>query len=403
MWNKRSFGFNGQTFFMKTILLPLLMIVGLQSFVHAQPSYRYRVPRPKPIYYHPNYEKQTIQIALLLDVSNSMDGLIEQAKSQLWNLVLTTGKLRCGSISPNVEIAVYEYGRPTNSIRKGFVRQLTPFTRNLDLISQILFNIRTNGGEEYCGQAIYQALDELYWTNNPNDYKVIFIAGNEDFRQGNIQYRTACSWANRKGITVNTIYCGDYQQGIREHWNLAAECGNGSYSSINQNLIIDEMPTPYDDEIISLNEQLNQTYLSYGRNGKSAATAQAMADRQNKSLNKSAAVKRTMAKSKQNIYNNADWDMVDKSNEDEAFLSKVDRRELDDSLQGKSDTEIKRIVKQKSNDRKIIQQKIAEKSVLREQFIAAAHKNNKNESTLETEMEKIILNQAARFKMKPTE
>ena len=33
-----------------------------------------------------------IQVAILLDVSNSMDGLIEQAKAQLWNMVSVMGR-----------------------------------------------------------------------------------------------------------------------------------------------------------------------------------------------------------------------------------------------------------------------------------------------------------------------
>ena len=32
-------------------------------------------------------KKQTIKVALLLDTSNSMDGLINQAKAQLWEIV----------------------------------------------------------------------------------------------------------------------------------------------------------------------------------------------------------------------------------------------------------------------------------------------------------------------------
>ena len=35
-----------------------------------------------------------IQVALLLDTSNSMDGLIEQAKSRLWNIINTLTTLK---------------------------------------------------------------------------------------------------------------------------------------------------------------------------------------------------------------------------------------------------------------------------------------------------------------------
>src|SRR5688572_20524951 len=165
-----------------------------------------------------------IQAAILLDVSGSMNGLIEQAKAQLWNMVTVMGKAKCEGQSPQIEIALYEYGSPKNDPKKGFVKQLSPFTTDLDGLSAQLFSLTTNGGDEYCGQVIYSSIDELKWDTSSLNYKVIFIAGNEDFLQGSIHYTKACQAARDKGIIVNTIYCGDKEQGIREHWNLAGEC-----------------------------------------------------------------------------------------------------------------------------------------------------------------------------------
>src|SRR5688572_17755177 len=65
-----------------------------------------------------------IQVAILLDVSNSMDGLIEQAKAQLWNMVSVMGKATCNDAVPNIEIALYEYGRPANDVRAGYVKRI---------------------------------------------------------------------------------------------------------------------------------------------------------------------------------------------------------------------------------------------------------------------------------------
>src|SRR5687768_2738898 len=54
---------------------------------------------------------QTIMLALLLDTSNSMDGLIDQAKGQLWKIVneIAAAKGADGN-QPNIKIALYEYG-----------------------------------------------------------------------------------------------------------------------------------------------------------------------------------------------------------------------------------------------------------------------------------------------------
>ena len=44
---------------------------------------------------HPNPGKPFIKVALLLDTSNSMDGLIDQAKAQLWDIVNELSYAKC--------------------------------------------------------------------------------------------------------------------------------------------------------------------------------------------------------------------------------------------------------------------------------------------------------------------
>src|SRR5689334_24370091 len=84
-----------------------------------------------------------IQAAILLDVSNSMDGLINQAKAQLWNMVSVMGKAKCDGVTPQIEIALYEYGRTNNDVNKGYVKQISAFTSDLDKLSQNLFSLTT--------------------------------------------------------------------------------------------------------------------------------------------------------------------------------------------------------------------------------------------------------------------
>src|SRR5690606_33770961 len=57
-----------------------------------------------------NLAEQIIQVAILLDTSSSMDGLIDQAKSRLWNIVNTLTTLRYNGKKPIIEISLYEYG-----------------------------------------------------------------------------------------------------------------------------------------------------------------------------------------------------------------------------------------------------------------------------------------------------
>ena len=343
-----------------------------------------------------------IQAAILLDVSGSMDGLIEQAKSQLWTMVSTLGKATCtNGTSPQVELALYEYGRSDNNATRGYVKQLSPFTNDLDEVSKILFSLRTNGGDEYCGQVIYTSLDELKWDTSSQNYKVIFIAGNEDFLQGNLHYTKACTIAKSKGVIVNTIYCGDRMQGIREHWNLAGECGNGSFTNINQDAKEPDIPTPYDNTLVTLNEKLNTTYIGYGDFGQQNKSRQEEVDKLN-GYSSSVSAKRVAAKAQSNVYNNSSWDLVDAVKADSTYFSKVDMRTLPDSLKNKSRVQLQEIVKTKSVERSKIQKEIETVNLNREKFIAvekAKSANTKTEQTLESEVEKIIKLQAKRFNM----
>jgi hypothetical protein len=339
-----------------------------QPIQHERYPYRTRTIPYQPVRNQSPYNKPKIQAAIILDVSNSMDGLIEQAKMQLWNMVTTMGRATCNEIRPQIEIALYEYGRTSINPRKGYIKQLIGFTSNLDLLSSVLFNLKTDGGEEFASQAIYSSLVELNWDENPNSYKTIFISGNESFLQGPDYVRRACVLAKQKGVMINAIFCGDRMEGVRLNWKIMQECGGGSYSNINQNERPVEFETPYDEELMTLNEELNSTYVYYGNAGRNRAFTQKDMDSKNKSMSKSAYVKRIEAKSNKAIYNNSEWDLVDKMESNPSIIQSIDKNQLADSLKGKSNAEIEKVIKKSAEKRKEIQRKISDKTTKRNAF-----------------------------------
>jgi len=135
--------------------------------------------------------RPTAQLALLLDTSNSMDGLINQAKTQLWNIVGEFTKTKLGDQVPKLQVALYEYGNDGLPATEGYLRQVVPLTEDLDKISEALFALKTDGGEEYCGRVILTATKQLDWSQAKRDLRCMFIAGNEPFSQGEVDYQTA--------------------------------------------------------------------------------------------------------------------------------------------------------------------------------------------------------------------
>jgi len=324
-------------------------------------------------------ENTKIQVAILLDTSNSMDGLIEQAKSRLWNIVNTLTTLKYSGKTPTIEIALYEYGNDGLSAEKNYIRQVTALTTDLDLISEKLFSLKTNGGSEYCGAVISDATKELKWDDGKNNMKLVYIAGNEAFNQGGINYKDAIGTALKNNIYVNTIFCGDQNEGIKLLWKDGADTATGKYFNINSNQTIQYILTPYDTKINELNIQINTTYVGYGVKGETKKMNQMVQDKNAESISAANSTERAVSKSSA-IYRNDDWDLIDRVKEDKDALSKIKAEELPSELKGKSAEEIKKFVAEKTKERETIQKEIAELAKKRQDFIdAEAKKQNKQD------------------------
>lgn len=342
----------------------------------------------------PPAKDQNIQLAILLDTSNSMDGLIDQAKSQLWKIVNELAAAKCADgKKPSIKIALYEYGNDNLSSHEGYIRQVSGLTDDLDLISEKLFSLSTNGGNEFCGHVINSSLRQLGWSTSPNDLKMIFIAGNEPFTQGGIAYHTACGLAREKGIVVNTIFCGPFDEGMSTNWKDGADITGGSYMSIEQNRKTVYVPTPYDDRISALNEKLNQTYVYYGTSGASKKEMQATQDSNAETYGQANKVERAVSKSS-HAYRNSSWDLVDASKENEEIIAKAKDEELPKEMKGMSVPQRQAFVKEKSDERAKIQGEIQSLNKKRQEYLVANTPKEVSDIMLDAAMIKAIKEKA---------
>ncbi|MCU0429151.1 MAG: VWA domain-containing protein [Cytophagaceae bacterium] len=341
-----------------------------------------------------NNSGRKIKIALLLDTSNSMDGLIDQAKSQLWKIVNELSKAQSDTSKPSLQIALYEYGNDRLTPSENYIRMVTPLTEDLDQLSEDLFSLSTMGGSEFCGAAIQSSLQQLQWNGEGQDLQLIFIAGNEPFNQGNIDYKTSCGRAKEKRISINTIYCGDYETGIREFWKDGATLTGGYFMNIDQNKKTVYIETPYDDSIAVLNEELNNTYVYYGQQGLEKKNKQISQDVNSNAYGKSNAVERTLSKTK-HVYKNESWDLVDASKQSGFSYSSVQRGSLPAELQQYSDAQLKAFVEKQAAKRNQLKSQLAQLGALREKYIVEKSKSMAGaDHSLDAAMLKAVRTQA---------
>jgi hypothetical protein len=362
-----------------------LLVIFLISCGTSYSNIKKENPEP-PSIEAPAVSPQKIMLALLLDTSNSMDGLIEQAKSQLWTIVNELSAAKCtDGTRPEVKIALFEYGNDGLPAAEGYIRMVTNLTGDLDEISEKLFNLTTNGGDEYCGHVIQKSIKKLDWSESNADLKMIFIAGNEPFTQGSVSYQMACHLAKEKDIIVNTIFCGDFNEGIRTTWKQGADLTGGSYMSIGQNQQTVYVNTPYDDKIDRLNDEVNKTYIQYGRKGQAKKELQLRQDNNASSYGQANKAKRSISKSS-HIYKNQEWDLVDAAEDNESIIAEAEEEYLPEEMKGKTVQQKKDYVSKQSNKRTALQKEIRELGTKRKQYIAQNQPTNDSENMLDKVM-----------------
>ena len=271
---------------------------------------------------------QPVDLAICLDTSGSMDGLIDAARQKLWAIV---NDLALAKPTPKLRVALLTYGNDGHSAEVGWVKVDSPFTDDLDLVSQQLFALKTNGGTEYVGRVLRAASEQLDWSKEPEALKLVVVAGNESAEQdATVLFRDACRSLIERGVVVNSIYCGNPADELAPAWREVARCADGQFASIDQQNGTVVIATPFDAELTTLSAAINETYLAYGKNAKEWGENQARQDANAQSCNDAAAAARACTKG--GALYRCTWDLVDAVKEGSVKLEDVKKEELPEKM-----------------------------------------------------------------------
>ncbi|MCI0739224.1 MAG: VWA domain-containing protein [Gemmataceae bacterium] len=319
-------------------------------------------------------EGRDVDVALCLDVSGSMQGLITSAKNKLWDIVNELAKAKP---TPRLRVALYSYGHSTYDAKKGWVRKELDLTTDLDMLYQKLFALTINGGDEYVGRVSRDAVVEQKWSEEKNALKLIFVAGNEPASQDPlVSMKQAAEIAKGKGILINPIYCGGSDDGDASSWRELAGLSGGRFASINQNQQI-AINTPVDKDLAKLANELNATYVAYGKSQWKGAN-QATQTANSAQFGPANLAARVQAQNSV-FYNCEDWDLVDKCKKDAKFdITKVPVDDLSEVMKNMTPEQRVAHVKEMTEKRAKLQKQIDELSVRRNDYIRDEMKRNPN-------------------------
>ena len=314
-------------------------------------------------------EPRTIDLAICLDTSGSMSGLIEAAKQKLWTIV---NDLALVEPTPRLRVALLTYGNDGHDPENGWVRVDSPLTDDLDQISQKLFALSTNGGTEFVGRVL-QSSGQLDWHPSDDAFKLVVVAGNESADQDQeVPFRQMCKTLIGRGVMINSIYCGPAADSIAPGWREVARLADGQFASIDQNDGTIVVETPFDEQLATLSTALNATYLPIGARGASGLANQSAQDKNAKSLNSAAAATRALTKA-QGLYH-CSWDLVDACRAGQIKLEEVNIADLPEPMRDMTLAQRQSYIDDQAGKRDQIQKQIAELTVKRQSFVQAEMK-----------------------------
>jgi hypothetical protein len=313
-----------------------------------------------------------VDVALCLDVSSSMDGLVAAAKQKLWDVVNDLAKAKP---TPRLRVAVFSYGNNAYDPKTGWVRPEIGLSDDLDRVAEKLFALqatKVRGSDEYVGRVCRDAVETLDWTKERGALRVIFVCGNESARQDpEVKLEPLAQAAIRKNIIINTIYCGNANDPDAAGWKEFARLSEGRFAAIDQDRGSVTIATPMDKQLAELSVKLNRTFCFAGKDARALTENQRRQDENALRLGVPAAASRAESKAG-GLYRFEGRDLVEQLKRDSKFdVKKVPVAELTEELRKMTPQQREKHVHGLLVEREQLQKQIAELAKKREVYLEA--------------------------------
>jgi len=294
-----------------------------------------------------------VEVVFALDTTGSMSGLIKAAKEKIWSIAST---MASAQPAPEIRMGLVAYRDRGDS----YVTQRVGLSSDLDSVYGALMDFQAQGGgdgPESVNQALYDALHNMAWSQDPKTYKVVFLVGDApphmDYPD-DVKYPKTLAEAVRRGIVVNTVQCGSLGS-TTPAWQKIAQLGQGRYFQVDQAGSAVAVATPFDEKLAKLSAELDDTRLYYGTEKEKAKHQAKVAatDKLHAASSIEAQARRATFNASKSGKKNllGEGELVDAVTSGKVDLGKIDRDELPEPLQAMAPAERATVIEQKAERR----------------------------------------------------
>ena len=310
-------------------------------------------------------------MVFVLDTTGSMGGMIEAAKEKIWSIA---SSMASAQTAPEIKMGLVAYRDRGDD----YVTRVVNLSADLDSVYARLMDFRADGGgdgPESVNQALYDAIHNISWSQDPHTYKVVFLVGDApphmDY-QDDVKYPETLAAALKKDILVNTIQCGQ-STSTTSQWERIAGLGQGRYFQVEQAGSAIAIATPFDKKLAELSEQLDETRLYYGTPEEKAKQEQKL--KAGKKLHTASSLesraRRAAFNSSESGKSNflGEGELVDDVATGRVDISSVERDNLPEPLQAMAPAEQEAVIAKKAKHRDELQRKIRDLSAQRSSYL----------------------------------
>lgn len=207
--------------------------------------------------------KPAVEVAFVLDTTGSMSGLLEGAKRKIWSIATTIVDTNPDA---DIRMGLVAY----RDIGDDYVTRTFDLTTDIQDVYANLLDMKARGGGDWpesVNEALDVAVNKLKWTQGAETRRIVFLVGDAPPHMNYAQdtkYPETLKAAKQKDIIVNAVLAGSARDTERV-WREIAQGGSGRFIPIPQDggeIVVIE--TPFDEEIIILQKQINGTVIPYG-------------------------------------------------------------------------------------------------------------------------------------------
>ncbi len=318
--------------------------------------------------------KPVVEVAFVLDTTGSMARLIEGAKRKIWSIA--TAILEC---SPDAEIRMGLVAY--RDIGDDYVTRSFPLTSDIQDLYAHLLALKAQGGGDWpesVNEALHAGVARMSWTHGPQTTRILFLVGDApphmDYEQDK-KYPEVLEIARKKGILVNAVQAGAARD-TEMVWRTIAQLGRGDYIPIPQDggqVVIIE--TPFDEDIIILQREINGTVIPYGPRAMQKRT-----EGKTKQLSEAAAAAPAQASEMASYLNKrskttseavtGDGDLVSDVSAGRSSFSTIKEEDLPDNLRTMKPEQRADEVNKQMGQRKALNEKLSALVAKRDKYVA---------------------------------